>query len=232
MAKEMLSIVMPVYNEEKFLEKIVDRVLKVKWPLPMELIIVDDKSKDNSASIMKTLDKKHRNVRCFYHKQNFGKGRAVRTGFSEAKGTIVTVQDSDLEYFPEDLIPMAYLIMNTKVNAVYGSRYIIPSKGRYWLFYLGNKFLTFSASLLYFQPLTDVLTCYKMVRKSALNGITLREDGFGFDPELSAKLMKKGNKIFEVPIKYVGRTFAEGKKNSIGVGIKTLLILLRERFTP
>ncbi len=230
---EKLSILMPVYNEEATLREIVQRVLRVSWPVPIELIIVDDASHDASWQIMQDLRDAHPDsVRIYRHEQNQGKGAAVQTALRHARGSILVIQDADLEYFPEDMLQMLYTLLNTRARVVYGSRYLIPLRESYWLYYFGNRFLTMLARILYLQRITDLLTCYKMFRREAIEGLILREKGFGFDPEVSAKVMRRGYTIYEVPIKYKGRTFKEGKKVRVRDGIRTALILLWLRVQP
>ncbi len=232
-SQEKLSILMPVYNEEATLEEIVRRVLRVDWPIPIELIIVDDASHDKSWEIMQRLQAAHPQlIRVYQHAENMGKGAAVRTALKHATGSIIVIQDADLEYYPEDMLQMLYTLLNTRAQVVYGSRYLIPLRESYWLYYFGNRFLTMLARILYLQRITDLLTCYKMFRREAIQGLKLTEKGFGFDPEISAKVMRRGHTIYEVPIKYTGRTFKEGKKVRVRDGIRTALILLWLRIQP
>ncbi len=232
--KEKLSFLIPVYNEEKTIKKIIEKIIRVDWPIKIEIVISEGGSKDKTVEklkeIRKILDKKGIEAKIISSNKRKGKGENIQTALEHATGTIYIIQDADLEYYPEDIKILLYALKILNLNVVYGSRELGPSKRGYFLFYLGNRILTLTANILYKQRLTDPLTCYKMFTKKAAEGIKLKSKGFGFDPELTAKLIKKGHKIYEVPIRYNPRSFEEGKQNSIKVGIETALIFLKLRF--
>ncbi len=231
---EKLSFLIPVYNEEKTIKKIIEKITSIDWPIKIEIVISEggskDRTKEKLKEIKKELGKKSIETKIIVSNKRKGKGENIQTAIQNATGTIYIIQDADLEYYPEDIIILLYALKTLNINVVYGSRELGPSKRGYFIFYLGNRFLTFIANLLYGQKMTDPLTCYKMFTKKAIEGIRLKSKGFGFDPELTSKLIKKGYKIYEVPIRYNPRSFEEGKQNSIKVGIETLLIFLKLRF--
>ena len=225
-----ISIVMPVYNEKNTILKILKKVDSVKLSLEKEIILVDDCSKDGTRDILKKLPKKYKIV---YHDVNQGKGSALRTGFKNATGDIITIQDADLEYNPEDYKKLIDMIINGE-EIVYGSRFKgkpFFSKQRWFLphHYIGNKILSLATSILYFRWITDMETCYKMFTKKALNKINLKSKRFDFEPEITAKFIKKGFKIKEIPINYYPRDFKKGKKITWKDGIKALFYLLKYR---
>lgn len=225
-----LSVVMPVYNEKDTVLKIVDKVLSLD--IVKELIIVDDFSRDGTRDLLKnsTLDKR---VRIFYHDKNMGKGAALRTGFRQITGDVVVIQDADLEYNPHEFLEMIKPIQEGMADVVYGSRLSGGRPQRVYMFWhrVGNDFLTFLTNLLYNTTLTDMETCYKMFRKKVLDDITIRSDGFSVEPELTAKILKhKDIRIYEIPISYYGRSYAEGKKITWKHGFGALWTLLKYRF--
>lgn len=223
-----LSIIIPVYNEEKTLGKIVDRVQKVNLgEVKKEIIIVNDCSKDGSAKIIGKLKKKYKNITSFEHKKNRGKGAALRTGFKHFSGDIVVVQDGDLEYDPNDFKKMIKLIIDGKTKVVYGSRLLGKSKGfTVWSHYYGNKFLSLLTKILYGVQITDMETCYKMMSKEVINGLKLESNKFDIEPEITSKIIKNKHKIIEIPIDYRGRSFEEGKKINWKDGIRAIWVLI------
>ncbi len=224
----LLSVVMPVYNESETLEEIIGRVLAV--PLRIELVAVDDGSRDGSREMLTRLGQE-RGFKVVLHEQNKGKGAAVRTGIENSTGDVIVVQDADLEYSPEEYPDLLELIIRGKADAVFGSRFI--GRHRCFLFthYLGNLLLTLVTNILYNTTLTDMETCFKAVRSDTLKQLTLRSDRFGIEPEITAKLFKRGARVYEVPITYEGRDYAEGKKITWRDGFPALWTLLKFRFT-
>lgn len=209
-----LSVVMPVYNEQATLREIVAAVLAV--PMPKELILVDDGSKDRSREILDDLAKLP-DVRVFMHTENRGKGAALRTGFENARGDIVIVQDADLEYDPRDYPQLVEPILRGDADVVYGSRYLVderdPDRPRdAFVHYLGNRVLTWFSNLFTGLNLTDMETCYKCFRRSVLESIVIESRRFTVEPEFTAKVARLPVRIFETPIRYRGRKFSEGKK--------------------
>ncbi|MBI4144482.1 glycosyltransferase family 2 protein [Candidatus Woesearchaeota archaeon] len=223
-----LSIIIPCYNEELTIKEVISLVEKVVLPVEKEIIIVDDGSTDRSRDIL-TKIKGHK---IFFHEKNQGKGAAVRTGIMHANGEIIVIQDADLEYDPSDFQIMLQPILEGRTDVVFGSRFKNPAHHpRHWFYYLGNIGLTLFTNLLFFSKVSDMETCYKMFRKNVLEHVPLRARGFDLEPELTAKILKYGHKIVEVPIKYNSRSVDEGKKITWRDGVKAAWYLLKYRFT-
>jgi glycosyltransferase involved in cell wall biosynthesis len=224
----LLSVVMPVYNERETIEGMIARVLAVP-NLRIELIVVDDGSKDGTSDILRELQNKYSFK--LFHKPNGGKGSALRLGFKEVTGDLVVIQDADTEYSPEEFPELIDLICQGRADVVYGSRFL--GRHRVFLFthYLGNMFLTFLTNVLYNTMLTDMETCYKAMRIEVLRSFALESDGFGIEPEMTAKIFKRGYRVYEVPITYDGRGYDEGKKITWRDGVVALWVLLKYRFT-
>jgi glycosyltransferase involved in cell wall biosynthesis len=217
-----LSVVMPVYNEERTLREIVARVLA--QPYEIELVLVDDCSRDATASIMAELAREHPNVRCFHHQINQGKGGALATGFSKVSGDVVLIQDADLEYDPGDYKVLLRPIQEGKADVVFGSRFLGGPYVRvhmYW-HYVGNRMLTLLSNMFTNINLTDMETCYKVFRRSVADQLDIRSRTFAVEPEITAKVAKLRVRIYEVPISYAGRDYSEGKK----IGPKDAFIAL------
>jgi glycosyltransferase involved in cell wall biosynthesis len=224
-----LSVLMPVYNERSTVEEIVKRVLAVD--LDKELIVVDDGSTDGTRDILRAAIEPLPNVRVIYHDRNRGKGAAIRTGKAHITGDIAIIQDADLEYDPNDYHTLIAPIVNNRADVVYGSRFLGVRRAFLFWHYLGNRFLTFVTNLLYNTMLTDMETCYKVFRADILRDMPLRSDRFDFEPEITAKVFKRGCRVFEAPIYYAGRDFAEGKKITWRDGFRALWTILKFRFT-
>lgn len=230
-----LSIIIPVFNEEKTVNKLLKNLFFTKLPVKqIEYIIVDDGSTDKSNSIIKSF--KSKKIKVFTHKKNKGKGEAVRTGFKHATGDYLIIQDADLEYNPKDIAKLLKAV-SKEHPVVYGTRLKrLPNfredvRNFYLLHYLGNRFLSLITSILYGNWLTDMECCYKLFPKEALKGVTLEARGFEFEPEITAKLFKKGYTIAEVPITTKPRGYGEGKKiHAITDGSRALWTLLKYRF--
>ena len=224
----LLSVVMPVYNERDTIEEIIGRVLAI--PIRIQLIVVDDGSKDGTRDILTAL-REQRDFRLIFQDRNQGKGAALRRGFSEVSGDIVLIQDADLEYSPEEYPELIELICQGRADVVFGSRFL--GRHRVFLFthYLGNRLLTVITNVLYNTMLSDMETCYKVMRTEVLRSMTLRSDSFGIEPELTAKIFKRGYRVYEVPITYDGRGYDEGKKITWRDGFVALWVLLKYRFT-
>jgi glycosyltransferase involved in cell wall biosynthesis len=227
--KLLLSVVIPVYNEEATLEAIVERV--VEEPTPKELVLVDDGSSDRSLEILAQLEKRD-DVRVFRHAKNRGKGAALQTGFREAQGNVVIVQDADLEYDPNDYAALLKPIRLGRADVVYGSRFLVREYARVHLYshYLGNRMLTMFSNIMTGMNLTDMETCYKVFRREVLEHIELKSRRFDVEPEITAKIAKLRCKVYEVPISYSGRDFSEGKKISWRDGFAALRAILKYRF--
>lgn len=232
-----LSIIIPVYNEEKTVSTVLKRVTDVKLKnVTKEIIVVDDGSTDKSAAIIAKF--KSPIIKFIQHKKNQGKGAAVRTGIKNAKGNYILIQDADFEYNPKDINKLLEPIQNGKADVVYGTRLNrLPNFSRdertpqFFMHYVGNKFLSLVTSILYFHWITDMECCYKLFPQKALQGTVLHARGFEFEPEITAKLLKKGYKMTEVTISTNPRGYSEGKKlNSLKEGPKALWTLIKYRF--
>jgi glycosyltransferase involved in cell wall biosynthesis len=226
-ADPLLSVVMPVFNERTTVEEIIRRVLAV--PMRIELIVVDDGSTDGSDEILDAL--KHELPFTLLRQTNTGKGAALRRGFTAVTGDVVIIQDADLEYSPEEYPSLIELILDGHADVVYGSRFL--GRHRVFLFthYLGNRVVTLATNVLYNTMLTDMETCYKAMRVDVLRSFSLDSDGFGIEPEITAKIFKRGYRVYEVPITYAGRGYDEGKKITWTAGVVALWVLLKYRFT-
>lgn len=232
-----LSIIVPVYNEKKTIRAILSRLEKAKLPqVSKELIIVNDGSNDGTTKALKKLEDQLKKSQAFkmikiiHHSQNQGKGAAVRTGLKQAQGDFVLIQDADLEYDPQDIPKLLKPIQEGKADVVYGSRFTGERRNMFFWHMLGNKILTYLTNFLYNTTLSDMEVCYKLFKKEALKGIQLTANQFDFEPEITAKILKKGIRIYEVPISYAGREYHEGKKITWKDGLIALWVLLRERF--
>ncbi|MEA3463586.1 MAG: glycosyltransferase family 2 protein [Patescibacteria group bacterium] len=221
-----LSIIIPVFNEEKTIKEIIKRVNKVK--LDKEIIIINDGSIDGTAKQLKQL--KQKNLKIITHFKNQGKGSAIRTGLKYVKGDIVIIQDADLEYNPNDYFKLIQPIKNGLVQAVYGSRNLSDNISGKKIYKYGGIFLSWLASLLYGIKITDEATCYKAFKTDVIKGLDLRCKRFDFCPEVTAKLAKQKYEIVEVPISYYPRSHEEGKKITIRDGLKATWILIKYRF--
>jgi glycosyltransferase involved in cell wall biosynthesis len=224
----LLSVVMPAFNELATIEEVIRRVLQL--PLRIELIVVDDCSTDGTRDLLGRLQQDLWFV-LLLQPANGGKGSALRRGFEAVTGDVVVIQDADLEYSPEELPGLLALICEGRADVVYGSRFL--GRHRVFLFthYLGNLALTFLTNLLYNTMLTDMETCYKVMRTSVLRSMRLESNGFGIEPELTAKIFKRGLRVYEVPISYDGRGYDEGKKIGWRDGVVAVWVLLKYRFT-
>ena len=220
-----LSIVMPVYNEEKTILEILKRVEQVVLlNIEKEIIIIDNGSNDNTCNHLKTLDANKYKI--IYQKENLGKGAALREGFQAVTGDLVLIQDADLEYSPEEYPKLIEPILNNGVHVVYGSRILASHETNHFFYYYGNRLVTFLTNMLYGSSLTDMETGYKVFRREVLAELDLKANNFSIEPEITAKILRR-YKIFEVPISYVGRSFEDGKKISWKDGLHALYTLLK-----
>jgi glycosyltransferase involved in cell wall biosynthesis len=228
LADPLLSVVMPCYNERNTIEEIIRRVFAV--PIRTELIVVDDGSKDGTRDILAELARELK-FTLILQPQNAGKGAALRRGFQEVTGDLVVIQDADLEYSPEEFPELIELICEGRADVVYGSRFLGRHRVFMFTHYLGNRIVTLLTNVLYNTMLTDMETCYKVMRTEVLRSFTLESNGFGIEPEMTAKIFKRGYRVYEVPITYDGRGYEEGKKITWHDGIVALWVLLKYRFT-
>lgn len=228
-----ISLLIPVFNEEQFLEALLDKVESVDFcGLEKELVLVDDGSQDGTREILKRLENERPQYRIVYHAQNQGKGAALRTAIQHATGDIIAIQDADLEYDPQDYPPLIQRLLNDEADVVYGSRLKKDSNSQAFSLthYLGNKFLTLMTNLLYQTTITDMETCYKAFKADIIKGITIRSNRFDFEPEITAKVLKQKCRLLEAPISYQGRAFNEGKKITWVDGLWALKALVKFRF--
>ncbi len=219
-----VSVVIPVYNEEQWVRELVRRVQAT--PVPKEIILVDDCSTDGTRAILKELEQE--GCKVVYQTKNQGKGAALRVGFQHATGDVIIVQDADLEYDPAEYPKLLQPILDGKADVVFGSRFI--GDQHRVLFYwhtLANWMLTTASNIFTNLNLTDMETCYKVFRREVLDGMTLKSNRFGFEPEFTAKVAKKKVRIFEVPISYSGRTYEEGKKIGLKDAIQAMFCIIR-----
>ncbi len=222
-----LSLIIPVYNEAKTIEKIIRRVDEISLPFDKEIVIIDDFSTDGTREMLSKLNSE--SIKVFFHEYNQGKGAALRTGFSKAQGDVVIIQDADLEYDPAEYPKILQPILDGKADVVYGSRFAGGEAHRvlYFWHYVGNTFLTLLSNMLTNLNLTDMETCYKAFKRDILDKITLEEDRFGFEPEFTAKIAKLHCRIYEVGISYSGRSYLEGKKISWRDGFSALRCIVK-----
>lgn len=233
-----LSIIIPAYNEERTITEILQKVKEVGIPdVKIEIVIVDDGSKDNTLILIKDFAKNEKNIKVFEHKKNRGKGAAVQTGIKNSTGDILIIQDADLEYNPSDIPRLVAPILKKKVRVVYGTRLrmkpVLFGKNRTPLIihFFGNKFLSLLTSVLYGAHVTDMETCYKAFEKDVLKNVRLKSHSFDFEPEITAKILKKGIKILEIDIKTKPRGYGEGKKlHTVRDGTIALWTLVKYRF--
>lgn len=226
-----ISIIVPVYNEINTIDEILKKIENASFcGLEKEIILIDDMSTDGTREHLKDFADKYK---VFYHEKNQGKGAAIRTGMAHITGDIMVIQDADLEYDPVDYEELVRLIIEDKADVVYGSRLTGAKPSRSFMFthLLGNKLLTLTTNILYGATLTDMETCYKAFRSSFLDGIQIKSNRFDFEPEITAKMLKKKARLYELPISYYGREYAEGKKITWKDGIHAIIALLKFRFT-
>lgn len=226
-----LSIIIPVYNEEKTISKVVEKVKSLNFDVEKEIIVVDDGSTDNTPFILKRLKDKFRDIKFVFHEKNQGKGTAVRTGISISTGDIIVIQDADMEYDPHQIKDLIQPILRNDCLIVYGSRFLKDNPVLYRKYYLGNKLISWIIGFLFGKRLTDSYTCYKVFHRKVLENITLKSKGFEIEAELTCKFLKCGYKILELPISYIPRSLQQGKKIRFKDAIKGFLTALKIRFS-
>lgn len=223
-----ISIVIPCYNEIKTIESIIKKVKKATINYDREIIVVDDYSTDGTRDYLDSLNGQD-NVHVIFHEENKGKGAALRSGFSQAMGEVIIIQDADLEYDPNEYPRLLAPIQQEQADVVYGSRFIGGESHRvlYFWHYLGNKFLTFMSNMFTNLNLSDMETCYKVFRKPIIDRLELKENRFGFEPEFTAKVARLNCPIYEVGISYYGRTYDEGKKINWRDGFRAIYVIFK-----
>ncbi|GAB4108549.1 MAG: glycosyltransferase family 2 protein [Roseiflexaceae bacterium] len=225
----LLSVIMPCYNEAATLKPILEKVRAVD--IDKEIIAVDDRSSDDTYRLLCEEAARDPRMTVIRHPVNQGKGAAVRSGIARARGEITIVQDADLEYDPNDYYELVRPIAERRVDVVFGSRFLGRHTGMYFWNAIGNKGLTFLTNLLFNCWISDMETCYKAIRTDILRDLTLHSNDFRIEPEITAKVLKRGHRIYEVPVSYLGRTYEEGKKMRPSQGFWAVVALLRYRFT-
>ena len=228
-AEPLLSVLMPVYNELATVLEAIERVRAVD--MEKELVIVDDGSTDGTRELLREkVDGRLDGAMVLYHEENSGKGAALKTALSHARGSYVIVQDADLEYDPEDYHALLAPLLKGRARVVYGSRFTGEHRDMFFWHWVGNRFLTFLTNLFYNTTLSDMETCYKVFERELIQEMGIRSDRFNFEPEITARLLKRGVRIYEVPISYCGREFSEGKKITWRDGVVALGCLIKYRF--
>ena len=223
-----LSVIVPVFDERNTVVEIVRRMRAVDLPVDLEIVIVDDGSTDGTRDVLRQLGDS--TVRVITHEANRGKGAAIRSGLAQVHGDLVLVQDADLEYDPEDWPKLLNPMMRGKAQVVYGSRFTGERRNMLFLHWVGNRFLSLVTNVLYNTTLSDMETCYKLFDRTVLQGMKLRAMRFEFEPEVTAKILRRGIRIYEVPISYTGREVDEGKKITWRDGFIALWTLVKYRF--
>ncbi len=224
-----LTVIVPVYNERATVAEIVRRVRAADVPLTVDVVVVDDGSNDGTDKVLAAIEDS--TVRVVSHERNSGKGAAIRTGLAHARGDLVVIQDADLEYDPDDWPRLLEPVLKHKAVVVYGSRFTGERKNMLPLHWVGNRFLSLVTNVLYSSTLSDMETCYKLFDRRVLEGITVVSNRFDFEPEITAKVLRRGYRIYEVPISYAGREVDEGKKITWRDGFGALKALVKYRFT-
>jgi glycosyltransferase involved in cell wall biosynthesis len=229
----MLSILMPVYNERERVERAIEEVLATELPTDFELIVVNDGSSDGTSEILRGIPDTHPGgrIRLFEHRENQGKGAAVQTALREARGEFSAIFDADLEYDPSDLGLLMPPLLDGRSNACFGVRAFDGYTSHSFLYVLGNKGVTLACNVLFNVYLHDIMTCHKMIRTDLFRSLPLRSPGFAIEPEITARLVQRGERIFEVPVHYRARATEEGKKLTAMDGFRVLATLLRCRFS-
>lgn len=225
-----ISIIIPVFNEERTVLEVLQKVLKL--PLNKEVIVIDDGSTDRTSLLLREIERSwgYTNLKILFHDRNKGKGSAIKTALEIASGDVICVQDADLEYEPSQLIELLKYFEDSSIEVVYGSRFLKNNPVIYRTFYWGNKLLTFMINLLYGAKYTDAYTCYKLIRRDVMKNLNLESNGFEIEAEISVKLAKSKKKVIEVPISYSPRKREEGKKIGLKDALKGILTVLKFRF--
>lgn len=226
----LLSIVVPVYNEARTVAEVIDRLLAIELPAPREILVVNDGSTDGTREVLDRLAARPE-LRIIHAAKNGGKGSAIRIGFAQATGTIVAIQDADLELDPAELAQLVQPILDGKTKVVYGSRFLAGRPDAPWLSIFANQVLTGVTNLLFAGNLTDMETCYKVMTTELARGLNLECNRFDIEPEISAKLLRDGHRIVELPVRFEPRSVAQGKKIGWRDGVRAIQVLIKYRFS-
>jgi glycosyltransferase involved in cell wall biosynthesis len=228
---ELLSIIVPVYNEVRTVLAVIDRLQQIDLPVPREIIIVNDGSTDGTREVLETgIRDPGSGIRVIHVHPNAGKGAAVRRGFSEARGTIVAIQDADLELDPQQLSALVSPIVRGEADVVYGSRFLAGRPAASWITFVANRALTAVTNVLFASSITDMETCYKIMRTDVARSLALDANRFDIEPQITARLLRGGHRIHELPVKFDPRSRAQGKKIGWRDGVRAMEVLIKERF--
>jgi glycosyltransferase involved in cell wall biosynthesis len=227
---ELLSVVVPVYNEENTVGAVIERLLSIDLPVAREILVVNDGSTDGTRGVLDALPTAGETLRIVHAPVNGGKGRAIRTGFEQARGTIVAIQDADLELDPAQLAALVQPILAGETTVVYGSRFLHGAQGAPWLTVAANRVLTTLTNILYGADLTDMETCYKVMRSEVARALRLEANRFDIEPEITGKLLRAGHHILERPVRFEPRSRALGKKIGWRDGVKAIAVLAKHRW--
>ena len=227
---ELLSIIVPVYNEAPTVRAVIDRLLTIPLPVAREILVVDDGSTDGTREVLAAVVREGLPVLVIEAERNRGKGSAIRRGLARAGGTIVAIQDADLELDPQQLAPLVEPILRGETTVVYGSRFLRQGSAAPWLTIAANRLLTKVTNVLYGAAITDMETCYKIMRTDVARSLQLTADRFDIEPEITARLLRGGHRIQELPVRFDARSRAQGKKIGWRDGVRALQVLVTERF--
>ena len=228
---DLLSIIVPVYNEARTVAAVIDRLLTIDLPVPREIVVVNDGSTDGTRQVLDEVRPQPGILHIVHATRNAGKGSAIRTGFAQARGTVFAIQDADLELDPAQLAVLVQPILDGRTRVVYGSRFLAGRPEAPWLTVLGNRALTAVTNLLFGARITDMETCYKIMAADVVRGLTLEANRFDIEPEITARLLKAGHAILELPVRFEPRSRAQGKKIGWRDGVHAIGVLLKHRFS-
>jgi len=229
--RELLSIIVPVYNEVRTVLAVIERLQAIDLPLAREILIVNDGSTDGTREVLESGGRGTANgIRVIHVSPNAGKGAAIRRGFNDARGTIVAIQDADLELDPQQLSALVTPILRGEARVVYGSRFLVGRPAAPWLTIAANRALTATTNLLFGSSITDMETCYKIMRADVARSLQLDANRFDIEPQITARLLRAGHRIYELPVKFEPRSRAQGKKIGWRDGVRAIEVLVKERF--